>query len=459
MTTLIVAAALRDYLAKNDLQSIAAAVRNQHAADVANTLSEFDASDIARILLILPERQGATVFGYFGSDSQVEVARQFSRAELAKLVAAMSHDERVDLYKRLTPEVQEALLPALAHAEREDIRKLAAYAEGTAGSIMTSDYVTLTAGSSVREAIDKLRHEAPDKETIYDAYVVDQGRRLVGVVSLRDLLIAKDDDRINDIMRKEVVFARVQDTREAVAGKIMQYDLLALPVVNGGEALVGIVTVDDAMDVVGSERGRRLVRFGGTSTLGGPDIDLKESSFGFIFYARFFWLALLTVFGVFTSTFVAAQQELLEKAIILAAFVPPIVDMGGNTGSQTATLVIRAMALDQVKLRWKDVWFVVARDIPVALALGVCIAVIEAVLAYVSKGVGWEVIAVVALSMAACTIVGSLVGLLLPFAAHLMRQDPATLSSPVITSVMDLVGVLIYFYLAYFFLGHLLTAA
>ena len=458
MTAQILTSALRDFLARNDTGSIAAAFRSQHAADIAARLSELSASEAARVLLVLAEPQGAAVFGYLESNMQIEIAEILNRADLARLMTAMSHDERADLFKRLPQEAQEALLPGLAHAEREDIRKLAAYDEGTAGALMTSDYVTLPFGLSVREAIDRLRHEAPDKETIYDAYVVDDGRRLVGVLSLRDLLIAKDTALIGDIMRREVISVRAQDPQEMVADRIAQYDLLALPVIDGADALVGIVTVDDVIDLLGLEKGKRLVRFGGVSTLSGPDIDLKASSFGYIFKARFFWLALLTLFGVVTSTFVAAQQELLEKAIILAAFVAPIVDMGGNTGSQTATLVIRAMALGQVKIRRSDLWFVLRRDIPVALALGVCIALLEAVLAYVSKGVGLDVLLVVGLSMLACTVVGSLVGLFLPFAARLLKQDPATLSSPVITSIMDFVGVLIYFGLAYVFLGHLLLA-
>ena len=163
------------------------------------------------------------------------------------------------------------------------------------------------------------------------------------------------------------------------------------------------------------------------------------------------------MFGLATSHLVAAQTGMLEEAIVLAAFIAPIIDMGGNTGSQSATLVIRAMALGQVRLRWRDLWFCLRRDVPVALTMGVAIAILEAVLAYFSKGVGWDVILVVGLSMLVCTVSGSLFGLLLPFGARLMRQDPATLSAPVITSIMDLLGVLIYFGFAYLFLGHLLV--
>ena len=176
-----------------------------------------------------------------------------------------------------------------------------------------------------------------------------------------------------------------------------------------------------------------------------------------MFSVRVFWLVLLTLFGVVTSTFVAAQEEILSQVIVLAAFIAPIVDMGGNAGSQSATLVIRAMALGDVGLRWQDVWRVVRRELPVAAALG--LAVMETVLAWFSKGIGLDVLLVVALSMLVCTVLGGIIGVLLPFVARRIGTDPATLSSPLITSIMDLVGVFIYFAFAYAFLGDLLRQA
>lgn len=458
MTAAIVNAALRDYLSQNDLASIKAALGGQHAADIVSYMGDLDPSEIARILLLLPDRREAEVFGYLDPATQVAIADELSRGDLVRLVTAMSHDERADLFNRLTPEQQQALLPGIAHAEREDIRRLASYPEGTAGSIMTSDYATLAPDLAARQAIERLRREAPDRETIYEAYVVNEARQLVGVISLRDLLLARDEARIADIMRKGAVFARVEDRREDVARKIADYDLLALPIVNGGDALVGIVTVDDAMDVAELERGRRVLQFGGNVAVGGgPDLDLRSSSFLQMFKVRAFWLVMLTIFGVVTSTFVAAQEAILDQVIILAAFIAPIVDMGGNTGSQSATLVIRAMAIGEVKLRWRDVWFVIRREIPVALTLGVVISLLEAVLAFFSKGVGGDILMVVGLSMAICTVLGGVIGALLPFVARRIGTDPATLSSPLITSIMDLLGVFIYFGLAYAFLGHLLT--
>ncbi len=451
---------IRDLLLARDFESIRVAFKNLHSADIVNDIADLDSKDVATVLLLLPERRQAEVFGYFNADIQVEIARTLGRSELAALITAMSHDERADLFKRLSPDQQEALLPGIAHAEREDIRKLASYPEGTAGSIMTSDYATLGSELTARQAIDSLRREAPDKETIYHAYVVDDARRLTGVVSLRELLVADDAALVSDIMRKNVIFVRADDAKEAVAEKIAEYDFLALPIVNETGMLVGIVTVDDALDEAMAERGRNVAQFGGNVPIGGgPDLSFRTSSFMQIFNTRAFWLGVLTVFGILTSTYVAAQEEILSEIIILAAFIAPIIDAGGNTGSQSATLVIRAMALGEVKMRWRDLWFVVRREIPVVLALGVVIGLLEAVLAFFSKGVGVDVLLVVGLSMGICMILGGLIGATLPFAARRIGTDPATLSSPLITSIMDLMGVVVYFGMAYVFMGHLLTAS
>lgn len=449
--------AVRTWLASGDENSAREALRSAHPADVANEIGGSPVEEASRILNLLPADRRGVVFGYFDAPFQIALTKAMQRGDLASLIAAMSHDERADLWKRLDPAARDALTPGLAQAEREDIRRLASYPEGTAGALMTSDYATLAPEKSVREALAHLRNEAPDAETIYTAYVVDVDRALLGVVSLRDLILADETRLVSDLMQVDPACASVGDGKDAVAEKIATYDLLALPVVTEGRKLVGIVTVDDAFDVAREERGRRLTQFGAAASIGGPDLDLRNSPFGQLFRVRVFWLAILVVFGVIASTFVAGQEELLSEVIILAAFIAPIVDMGGNTGSQSATLVLRGMALGQFKLTWRDVWFVVRRELPVALALGVVIALMEVVLAFVSKGIGADVLLVVGLSMAACTIIGAVIGAVLPFAAKRIGADPATLSAPMITSIMDLLGVFIYFALAYVFLGHLLT--
>ncbi len=440
-----------------DAATFASLVQYSHPSDLVEALDILATEQAVALLLTLPHLTRAELFAYFPDKRQDILLRAMPREAVVQLFEQMPSDDRADLYNRLSEEAQHKLLPALAKVERDDILRLAAYPEGSVGSVTTSDYVHVSPSMTVAEALAHIRATAPDKETIYSIYVLDQQHRLSGTVSLRDLVLADAQTRIGTIMRREPVFARAQWPSEQAAELIRHYDLLALPVINGGERMIGIVTVDDAMDIEKAQDATQLARFGGTASLGGPDLDVLASPFKQMFKVRVFWLVILTFFGVVTSTFVAAQEEILTQVIVLAAFIAPIVDMGGNTGSQSATLVIRAMALGELKLKWRDVWLIIQRELPVAAALGLAIAALEVVLAYFAKGVGLDILMVVGLSMLVCTVLGGIIGALLPFLARRIGTDPATLSSPLITSIMDLLGVFIYFGFAYAFLGELLT--
>ncbi|MFN7017023.1 MAG: magnesium transporter, partial [Fimbriimonadales bacterium] len=283
-----------------------------------------------------------------------------------------------------------------------------------------------------------------------------EGRLYRGYVTVAKLLKAAPDTPLCELVEGEPIAVSVYDSVEKVAELFLrrQYPLVA--VVDSEGRLVGAIDAERGLELVEEAETQRLTVFGGTIAMGSSDIDVVNTPLVRIFKARVFWLIVLTFFGVVTSTFVAQQEELLSKAIVLAAFIAPIIDMGGNTGSQSATLVIRAIALGQVRLRLRDFLFILKRDVPVALTMGVTIGVLEAILAYFSKGVGFDVLIIVGLAMLTVTIVGSLVGVALPFVARRLGFDPATLSGPVITSVMDLTGVMIYFGFAYYFLSELL---
>ena len=448
--TVLATATIRDLLAANDLGSIRIALRDQHPADIVDDLDGCTPADIARILLLLAERRQAELFGYFQPSNQVEVARELSRTDLARLITAMSHDERADLYKQLSPDQQQALLPGIAHAEREDIRRLSSYPEGTAGSIMTSDYATLSRDQTAREALETLRREAPDKETIYDAYVVDAQRRLVGVVSLRDLLLARDDVRIADFMRKDIIFGKVQDPREDVARKVADYDLLALPIINGGDMLVGIVTADDAMDVEIERATRDFRRLGGVQEgldhkgVALPKINMREASVWILYRMRIVWLLVLVFGNLFSGAGIAYFEDTIAAYVALVFFLPLLIDSGGNAGSQAATLMVRALATGDVKLR--DWTGMIGKEVLVAGLLGVTMAMAVSLIG-IFRG-GPEVAMVVSASMIAVVLVGSTIGMSLPFMLSRFRMDPASASAPLITSIADAAGVIIYFSIA-----------
>ncbi len=440
----------------NDAAAFAALVQRVHPSDMAEALETLDSKKLAQLLPGLKAEALAGLFVYFSEERQIGLLQELPRKTVVALFEAMAADDRVDLFHDLDEAARQRLLAALLRVERDDILRLAAYPEGSVGSVTTSDYVAVQPDMRVAQALAHVRATAADKETIYVIYVQDKDGRLCGTLSLRELLLADDTMTISAIMRRNPVFARASWPMGKASELISHYDLLALPVINGGDAMIGIVTVDDAMDIEKQEDAARLARFGGTVATDGDDLDILASPFRKMFGVRVFWLVLLTLFGVVTSTFVAAQEAILSQVIVLAAFIAPIVDMGGNAGSQSATLVIRAMALGDVRLCWHDVWRVVRRELPVAASLGLVVAGLESTLAYFSKGIGADVLLVVGLSMLVCTVLGGLIGVLLPFMARRVGAGPATLSSPLITSIMDLVGVFVYFALAYAFLGDLL---
>ena len=456
MTRKDILLSIRELSHARHARSFTEVAKNVHPSDLAEALAALPVSTILRLLETLDAETAADLFGYFPASLQNDLFQTLPADRAAQLFEHMPADERADFYAGLDAGRRQALLPALSTAVRDDILTLTAFPEESTGAVTTSEYISVLPETRVASVLKAVRTIAKSRETIYIIYVLDREKHLLGTVSLRELLLADDGASMADIMRRHPVSVRADWPRTRSAEMIRRYDLLALPVLDEKDRMLGIITVDDAMDIEKKQDATQLARFGGTATTETPDLDILKTPLSTMFRVRVFWLVFLTVFGVVTSTFVAAQEEILEQVIVLAAFISPIVDMGGNTGSQSATLVIRAMAMGDVELRWTDMWRVLRREFPVACALGLTVAVLEGVLARFSKGIDFQVLLTVVLSMFVCTAAGGIIGILLPFLARRIGTDPATLSSPLITSIMDLLGVFIYFGFAYAFLGNLL---
>jgi len=435
---------LSEAINSNKFDNALAAIKSLRPIDLADTLAQIDPNLSWRLLELLPNR--AEVFTYFAAEQQVRLARELPRATLAKLVSEMPADERTDLFKRFDQNQRDALLPALAQAERENIRQLSAYVEGTAGALMTSDYAMLQKDMTVADAMAALRNEAPDAETIYQAYVVDEQRQLLGVVSLRELILADITSAIKDLMTRDVVSAKATDDQEDIAKTIARYDLLALPITDEHGVLVGIVTYDDAMDIVSFEVTEDIHKSAGVSTVVG---NLKDASIGLLYRKRVFWLVLLVFGNLFSGAGIAHFEDIIAANLVLVFFLPLLVDSGGNAGSQSATLMVRALATGEVVMR--DWLYLIGREALVALALGCTMALAVSVLGYVRGDA--TIALVLALSMVAIVMIGCLIGMSLPFILSRLNFDPASASAPLITSVCDAVGVVIYLFIAAHFLA------
>lgn len=339
-------------------------------------------------------------------------------------------------------------MPALAQAEREDIRRLTSYAEGTAGAIMTSEYATLPPNATAGSAIEHLRQVAPNKETIYYSYVLDENRRLLGYISLRDLIVARRDAKVRDLMHESVIFAHTGEDQEEAARKIQKFDLIALPVVNDDNAMVGIITHDDAIDVMTQEHIEdleKLMAIGGSHEAGSY---MRTSPWGH-FRNRAGWVAVLAVVGMLSGLIMQRYEDLLDQFKILIAFVPMLADTGGNTGSQSATLVIRALALKEIEVR--DTWRILWKEAQVSVMLGAVLAILAfgRVMLYKRNDAAGhklgEVGLAIAIALGLQVVASTLIGALLPMIAARSKLDPALIASPALTTIVDITGLLIYF--------------
>jgi len=449
---------LRELLADGDAEKMREFCQATHPVFIADFLSGLTTDEIREFLPCTEARTRAGIFGYLEIDHQLELAARMSRTELADIVSNMSHDERVDFIKKLPESETDILMPAIAQAEREDIRKLASYPEGTAGAVMTSDYAHLSPELTVAESIERLRLEAPDAETIYYAYVLDSRRRLAGFVSLKDLILSPPFKRVEEVMHPDVIFARVDEDQEEVARKIEKYDLLAIPVINGGDALVGIVTHDDAFDILREEQTEDMEKFMG---LTGAVLEEDYLSIPSIvhFRRRAVWIVALAALSFVSGYIFQSFADTLGTMLILAFFMPMLVATGGNTGSQSATVVIRAIALEQISAA--DVVRVLWKELRISIMLSAVLVVVALfrifVLSSGDEAAGGfsmiQVATVVGLALGVQVISSTLIGAMLPLAASKMKLDPALVASPALTTTVDITGLLIYFGTAKLLLG------
>lgn len=431
-------AALQAVLENGTAAQIDARLTHEHAADLAAALENMAPQDAWQIMRGADPARQADIFGYFDPDFQTALARVTSRSQLAAIVMQMKADDRADLYQAMTPEQRDALMPALAQTEREDIRQLASYQDGTAGAIMTSDYAALSPFLTATEALTVLRREAPAKETINRTYVIDEDRHLLGTVRLQDLITVPAQTVVADLMDTNTHAIRVDDDQEDAARKIARYDVIALPVIDARDRLVGIITHDDALDVMEDEATEDFHRVG---TVSGLESSVASATISMLYRARISWLMLLVFGNIFSGAGIAYFEDTIAAHLALMFFLPILIASGGNAGSQSATLMVRALATGDIAL--SDWGKVLVREMVVAVLLGLSMAVAIAAIG-IFRG-GPDIAVVIALSMVLIVIVGSLIGMLLPFVLSRFNVDPATASTPLVTSIADATGVVIYF--------------
>jgi len=406
--------------------------------DAAEAIGNLPRTLQALAFRLLPKDEAITVYEYLPVDVQQTLLERLRSGEVLELVEAMSPDDRVRLFDELPAKVVRRLQAELSPAERRVTAQLLGYAPETAGRLMTTEFIDLKEFHSVAQALAIVRRLARDTETIYALYVTDGARKLTGMLSLRDLVVADPEARIGDVMTREVVSVGTDTDQEEVARAIQRYDFLAIPVVDREQRLVGIVTVDDVIDVIEQEATRDLYAAGAVQA--GDEDDYFRSNLFAIARRRVVWLLVLLVANSGTSAVIADQEQVLEQLVLLAAFIPLLIGTGGNVGAQSSTVVIRGLSTQRIQQL--GLARAVARETMAGALLGLLLALVVLPWAWFSGGP--LVAGAVATSLLAISTLAALAGSSLPLLFARLKLDPALMSAPFITTVVDVAGVFIY---------------
>lgn len=411
--------------------------------DIAEILNRLDAKCSLLTFRLLPKEKAVEVFAYLSEKIRTALSQMIAEDELKSLVEALSFDDKIDFLEEMPANVVKKILQRTPESERRLINEFLNYPEDSAGSIMTIEFVDLREGMTVAEALEHVRYTGPDKETIYTCYIIDKERRLVGAITLKDLVLARPEAWIRDLMTRDVVAVKTHEDREVVAALFKKYDLLAMPVVDQENRLVGIITVDDVMDVIEAEATEDFHRIGGIKPT--EESYLAQSIFA-VARNRIFWLLTLMLSATFTGRIIEHFETVLQGMVILAAFIPMLMGTGGNAGSQSSTTVIRSLALGEIRPR--DAWRVLAKESCVSLVVGLVLAAVNFIRLLFLERVPLGIALVVSLTLVITIFLAKVVGGLLPLMAKGLRIDPAIMASPLISTVVDALTLIVYFNIA-----------
>ncbi|MCA9265232.1 MAG: magnesium transporter [Planctomycetales bacterium] len=427
---------IREMLAENSVAELRECCTALHPARTAEFMEGLTAEETWRVLQHADEATRVEIFHYFELPKQIESLETQPQEEVAGLITKLASDDRVDLLNEVDHEIVERLLPLLPSEERRDILHLRSYPEGTAGAVMTTAFAKLAETLTIRQAFDELQHQAEGLETIYYVYIVDDGRHLMGFVSLRKLIQSRPTAKIESIIDRGVISVRVDDDQEHVANEVLKYAFLAIPVVDDQNRLVGIVTHDDAAEVLQEEATEDAHLAGAVQPL---EDGYIATPFWELCWKRGMWLVILLGAASLTAQ-VMQFLEGGESASWMVLFLPMVLASGGNAGSQSATLVIRALALDETDGR---VLWIAGREARVGAVLGAVLASLSWI---VARGMaGTEPSYIVSLTVFCVVAMGTIFGAMLPLALNRLKFDPALMSNPLIAALSDILGVVIYY--------------
>lgn len=437
---------------ENTIETLLAAKRFNSLRDILTTMNPSDLAvlfenlpkdKIALIFRLLPKGLAADTFVEMDNDLQEMLIRGFSDIELREIIDEFYLDDAVDLVEEMPANVVKRILSQAAPETRAMINEMLKYPEDSAGSIMTTEFVSLSPDMTVTDAIKNIRQTGIDKETIDTCFVMDSGRHLIGTITIRTLILADEQSKVGDLMDKNVISATTTEDQESVAQMFAKYNFMTMPVVDSEGRLVGIVTVDDVIDVIQDEATEDMEIMAAITPSDKP--YLKTSVFE-IWKSRIPWLLILMISATFTGSIITHFEDALASYVVLTAFIPMLMDTGGNSGSQTSVTVIRGISLNE--LNFSDIFRVVWKEFRVALLVAVTLAACNFVKLLIIDRVSIVIAAVVCITLAFTVLVAKIVGAILPMLAKKIGFDPAVMASPFITTIVDALSLLIYFSVA-----------
>ncbi|HID0762912.1 TPA: magnesium transporter [Clostridium botulinum] len=420
-----------------------------NSVDIATLLEEVDNKKNMLVLFrLLPKDIEIDVFSYMSNDMQQYIIQSITHEEMTTIIDQLYFDDVIDLLEEMPANIVKKILLNTDEKKRKLINQFLKYEEDSAGSIMTIEFVDLKKEMTVEQAIERIRKIGVDKQTINTCYVIDKNRKLEGITSIRRLILSNKDVLIKDIMKENYVSINTFDDQEYVASQFKKYDLVSMPVVDKEHRLVGIITIDDIVDIIDQENTEDFHKMAAMEP--SEEEYLKTGVFELAKH-RIIWLLVLMISATFTGNIIRKSEDVLQSVVILASFIPMLMDTGGNSGSQSSTLVIRGLALGEIKL--KDIFKVMWKEFRVSVVVGIALSVVNFLRVYFIEKVSFMVSITVCISLFFTVVLAKVVGGIVPIVAKKLKLDPAIMASPLITTIVDAVALLIYFGIAKILLG------
>ena len=436
-----------ELLEQNKLAELKEILINENPIDIADVFEDFPKEKYLIIFKLLPKDFSSEVFSYLSPEKQQDVIENITDDEIKFIVEDMYLDDTVDFIEEMPANIVDKILKNTSSDKRKLINQMLKYPENSAGSVMTVEYISFKDNYTVKQAIEYYRKVAIDKEETDICFVTDTKKKLVGIISLKTLILSKDDSYIQDEMDTNFVSVLTLDDQEEIAALFRKYDLTTMPVVDHEDRLVGVITVDDIVDVIDQENTEDIQKM---AAMNPSDEEYLKESVVSLAKHRILWLLVLMISATFTGLVIKKYEDILQSAVYLAVFIPMLMDTGGNAGSQSATLVIRGIALEEIE--FSDIFKVIWKELRVSILVGFILSAVNFIRIYYFTRSGLETSLVVAISMFLTVIMAKVIGGVLPLVAKSLKIDPAIMASPLITTIVDTAALIIFFKLSVIFL-------